>query len=106
LGTSLAGRLARIGTQQRSDFTKVHEERDKSLFIFHWFFVFRYRLLIFFVFARFEGRPEGGGSTSRGLAANGEWAEGNEFFKGSVDTVALDVAMKEAPDLILRQSVP
>ena len=34
----------------------------------------------------------------------GECAEGNEFFEGSVDTVGLDVAMKEAPDLILRQS--
>jgi hypothetical protein len=34
-----------------------------------------------------------------------EGTEGNECFEGSVDTVALDVTMKEAPDLILRQSV-
>jgi hypothetical protein len=34
-----------------------------------------------------------------------EGAEGKECFEGSVDTVALDVTMKEAPDLILRQSV-
>lgn len=34
-----------------------------------------------------------------------EGAEGNECFEGCVDTVALDVTMKEAPDLILRQSV-
>ena len=31
-------------------------------------------------------------------------AQGNEFFEGSVDTVALDVAVKKTPDLILRQS--
>jgi hypothetical protein len=34
----------------------------------------------------------------------GECAEGNELFEGGVDTVALEVAMKKAPDLILRQS--
>ncbi len=32
-------------------------------------------------------------------------AQGHEFFEGSVDKVALDVAVKETPDLILRQSV-
>jgi hypothetical protein len=34
-----------------------------------------------------------------------ECAQGNELFEGGVDTAALDVAMKEAPDLILGQSV-
>jgi hypothetical protein len=47
----------------------------------------------------------GRGSTSSGLAVGGESAAGNEFIKGSVDTVALDMTMKKAPDLILRQSV-
>jgi hypothetical protein len=39
-----------------------------ALFIFCRFFVFRYRFLIFFVFVLFDGRPEGRGSTSGGLA--------------------------------------
>ena len=30
--------------------------------------------------------------------------QGNELFEGSVDAVAVDVAMKETPDLMLRQS--
>ena len=34
-----------------------------------------------------------------------ECAQGNEVFEGRVEAVALDVAVKEAPDLILRQSV-
>jgi hypothetical protein len=34
----------------------------------------------------------------------GECAEGNELFEGRADTVTLEVAMKKAPDLILRQS--
>jgi hypothetical protein len=54
------------------------------------------------VFVLPDGRPVGRGTTPCGL---GESAEGNEFFKSSVDTVALDVTMKETPDLILRQSV-
>ncbi len=35
----------------------------------------------------------------------GECAEGEEFLEGIVDTVALEVAMKDASDLILRQSM-
>jgi hypothetical protein len=57
------------------------------------------------VFVLQNGQLVGRGSTSGGLAVGGESAESNEFFKGSVDTVALDMTMKEAPDLILRQSV-
>ena len=57
------------------------------------------------MFVLLDGRPVGRGTTPCGLAVSGESAEGNEFFKSSVDTVALDVTMKETPDLILRQSV-
>jgi len=47
----------------------------------------------------------GRGSTSGGLAMGGEGAHVFECFEGCVDTVALDVTVKEAPDLMLRQSV-
>ena len=47
----------------------------------------------------------GRGSTSGGLAVGAESTEGHECFESSVDTVALEVTMKEAPDLILRQSI-
>jgi hypothetical protein len=35
----------------------------------------------------------------------GECVESDECFEGRVDTVTLDVAVKETPDLILRQAV-
>ena len=35
----------------------------------------------------------------------GEHAEGHELFEGSLDVVAADVAVKEAPDLFPGQSV-
>ena len=67
--------------------------------------VLRSRFLIFFAFLLLDSRPEGSGSTSGGLTSSVECAaQGNEFFEGSVDTVALDVAVKETPDLIFRQS--
>src|SRR5882757_5320152 len=47
----------------------------------------------------------GGGSTSGGLVAEIDCAEGNECFEGSLDAVALDVTMKEAGDFRLRQSI-
>src|ERR1700722_5930123 len=56
------------------------------------------------MFVLLECQPLGRGPPSGGLGARAEGAEGNEFFQGVVDTVALDVAMKETPDLILRQS--
>jgi hypothetical protein len=57
------------------------------------------------VFVIFDGGPEGRGPTSGGLALGGEGAEGYECFEASVDTVALDVTVKEVPDLRLRQAV-
>jgi hypothetical protein len=57
------------------------------------------------VFVLFNGQPAGRGSTSGGLVAGGEGAEVSECFESSIDTVALDVTVKEAPYLILRQSV-
>jgi hypothetical protein len=45
----------------------------------------------------------GGGPTSGGHGVEREGAEGNECFEGSVDTVALDMTMKEAPDLRSRR---
>jgi hypothetical protein len=35
----------------------------------------------------------------------GEYAKGDELFEGSLDPVAADVAVKEAPDLIPGQAV-
>jgi hypothetical protein len=49
-----------------------------------------------FVLVRCDGRPVSGGSPPGGLAMLVQGAESNECFEGSVDTVALDVAMKEA----------
>src|SRR5277367_2605849 len=56
-----------------------------------------------FVLVRCDGRPVSGGSPPGGLATLVQGAESNECFEGSVDTIALDVAMKEADDLRLRQ---
>jgi hypothetical protein len=56
-----------------------------------------------FVLVRCDGRPVSGGSPPGGLATLVQGAESNECFEGSVDTVALDVAMKEAHNLRLRQ---
>jgi hypothetical protein len=78
---------------------KKSQKRWKSLLIFCRCFVFRHRVLIFFVFVLFDGQPMGRGSTSGGVAVVGE---GNECFQGCIDAAGLDVTMKEAPDLILR----
>jgi hypothetical protein len=51
-----------------------------------------------------DGRPAGGGPPSGGRSSRGEGAEGNHFFEGSVDTVGLDVAVKETPDVMPGES--
>ena len=56
-----------------------------------------------FVLVGCDGRPVSGGPARGGLATLVQGAESNECFEGSVDTVALDVAMKEADNLRLRQ---
>jgi hypothetical protein len=55
------------------------------------------------VFVLWDERPEGRGPPSGGLGADSECAEGQEFIEGNVDSVALEMPMKEAPDLILQQ---
>jgi hypothetical protein len=61
--------------------------------------------LIFSMFLPREGRPEGGGAAGGQFAVAGGCVEEREFLERGVDTLGVDVAMKETPDLIFRQSL-
>src|ERR1700722_8849135 len=70
-------------------------------------FVFLERLpgFLFFGFGCSGERPADGGATGGGLGLCGQGADGYEGFESCFDAGSLDVSVKEAGDLIPRETV-